>query len=98
MILRALWLIRGLETNVAAEPGKIDPMHQFEVQTIWDGFNIAGHQIAFTNSALWMCVAAVALWVFMLGGLKRQVVPGRWQMMVESFTGFIYNLLKANIG
>lgn len=83
---------------MAAEAGKIDPMHQFEVQTIWDGFNIAGHQIEFTNSSLWMCVAAVALWVFMLGGMKRQLVPGRWQMAVEGFTGFIDNLLKANIG
>jgi F-type H+-transporting ATPase subunit a len=83
---------------VAAESGKIDPMHQFEVQTIWDGFNIAGHQIAFTNSALWMCAAAIALWAFMLGGMKRQIVPGRWQVMVESFTGFIDNLLKANVG
>lgn len=83
---------------MAAGGGKIDPMHQFEVQTIWDGFNLAGHQIAFTNSALWMCVAAVALWVFMLGGLRRQMVPGRWQMMVETFTNFIDNLLKANIG
>jgi F-type H+-transporting ATPase subunit a len=83
---------------VAAESGKIDPMHQFEVQTIWDGFNIAGHQIAFTNSALWMCVAAFVLWAFMLGGMKRAVVPGRWQMLVENFTGFIDSMLAANIG
>jgi F-type H+-transporting ATPase subunit a len=83
---------------VAAESGKIDPMHQFEVQTIWDGFNIAGHQIAFTNSALWMCVAALVLWAFMLGGMKRAVVPGRWQMMVENFTGFIDSMLAQNIG
>lgn len=83
---------------MAAESGKIDPMHQFEVQTIWDGFNIAGHQIAFTNSALWMCVAALVLWVFMLGGMKRAVVPGRWQMLVENFTGFIDSMLAANIG
>ncbi|WBY09715.1 F0F1 ATP synthase subunit A [Sphingomonas sp. 7/4-4] len=83
---------------MAAESGKIDPMHQFEVQTIWNGFNIAGHQIAFTNSALWMCVAAFVLWAFMLGGMKRAVVPGRWQMLVENFTGFIDSMLAANIG
>jgi F-type H+-transporting ATPase subunit a len=83
---------------VAAESGKIDPMHQFEVQTIWDGFNIAGHQIAFTNSALWMCAAVVVLWVFMLGGMKQQVVPGRWQMLVENFTGFVSKLVDDNIG
>jgi len=83
---------------VAEEAGKIDPMHQFEVQSIADMFNIGGHQIAFTNSALWLIAAAALLWIFMLGGMKRQVVPGRWQMAVEGFTGFIDKLLEANIG
>jgi F-type H+-transporting ATPase subunit a len=81
-----------------ASGGKIDPMHQFEVQTIAEGFTLGGQQIAFTNSALWMLVTVVVLWVFMLGGMKRQLVPGRWQMMVETFTTFIDNLLKQNIG
>jgi len=83
---------------VAEEAGKIDPMHQFEVQSIADMFNVGGHQIAFTNSALWLIAAAALLWVFMIGGMKRQVVPGRWQMAVEGFTGFIDKLLEANIG
>lgn len=83
---------------MAEEAGKIDPMHQFEVQSIADMFNIGGHQIAFTNSAVWMIAAAALLWIFMLGGMKRQVVPGRWQMAVEGFTGFIDKLLEANIG
>ena len=82
----------------AAESGKIDPMHQFQVQTIWDGFNIAGHQIAFTNSAAWMCVTVVALWAFMLMGMKRQVVPTRGQMAVEFFVGFINSMVAQNIG
>lgn len=81
-----------------ASSGKIDPMHQFEVQTIFDGFAIGGQQIAFTNSALWMVVTFVALWLFMLGGMKRELVPGRWQLVVESFTSFIDNMLTANIG
>lgn len=83
---------------MAEEAGKIDPMHQFEVQSIADMFNIGGHQIAFTNSAVWMIAAAALLWIFMLGGTKRHVVPGRWQMAVEGFTGFIDKLLEANIG
>lgn len=83
---------------MAEEAGKIDPMHQFEVQSIADMFNLGGHQIAFTNSAVWMIAAAALLFVFMLGGMKRQVVPGRWQMAVEGFTGFIDKLLEANIG
>ena len=82
----------------AAESGVIDPMHQFEVQTIFDGFSLGGHQIAFTNSAVWMILALVVLWVFMLGGMKRELVPGRWQMMVEGFTGFVDNMVQANIG
>ncbi len=83
---------------MAGESGKIDPMHQFEVQTIFDGFTIGGHQIAFTNSALWMVLSTVAIILFMLGGMKRQIVPGRWQLVVEGFTGFIDDLIDANIG
>jgi F-type H+-transporting ATPase subunit a len=84
---------------VAAESGKIDPMHQFAVQTIWDpGFSIAGHPIVFTNSAAWMCLAAVVLWGFMLLGMKRQMVPTRGQMLVETFVSFIDSMLAQNIG
>jgi len=83
---------------VAAEGGKIDPMHQFEVQTIFDGFNLGGHQIAFTNSALWMVLTVGVLWLFMLGGMKRELVPGRWQAAVEGFTGFVQNMLVSNVG
>ncbi|HEY6916136.1 MAG TPA: F0F1 ATP synthase subunit A, partial [Allosphingosinicella sp.] len=68
---------------MAAESGRIDPMHQFQVQSIWDGFNLGGQQIAFTNSALFMVLTVVVLWVFMLGGMKRELVPGRWQAAVE---------------
>ncbi|WP_085219347.1 F0F1 ATP synthase subunit A [Allosphingosinicella indica] len=83
---------------MAAESGKIDPMHQFEVQSIFDGFNLAGHQIAFTNSAAWMLATAALLWLFMLGGMKRQLVPGRWQAAVEGVTGFVENMLATNVG
>ena len=83
---------------MAAEEGKIDPMHQFEVQKIFDGFNLGGHEIAFTNSALWMLLTLVVLWVFMLGGMKRQLVPGRWQVAVEGTTSFISNMMQTNIG
>jgi len=85
---------------VAAEQGKVDPMHQFTIEPLFgsDHWELAGYNIAFTNSALWMAIAAVALWVFVAGGMKRQLVPGRWQMAVESFTGFIDNLLEANVG
>lgn len=86
--------------TVAGETAKVDPMHQFTVEPLFGsaGWEIAGFNIAFTNSALWMLIAAVAVYVFMIGGMKRQLVPGRWQMAVETFTGFIDSLVDANIG
>jgi F-type H+-transporting ATPase subunit a len=83
---------------VAAESGKIDPMHQFEVTPLGGGFNLGGQEVLFTNSALWMVVAAITLGLFMWGGMRRQLVPGRWQVAVEGFTGFISSMMMANIG
>nr|WP_223181429.1 F0F1 ATP synthase subunit A [Sphingopyxis sp. LK2115] len=73
-------------------------MHQFEVTPLGGGFNLGGQEILFTNSALWMVVAAIALGLFMWGGMRRQLVPGRWQVAVEGFTGFISSMMMANIG
>ncbi len=80
--------------------GKIDPMHQFTIEPLFgtDHWQIAGHNIAFTNSSLWMAISAVVLFVFVWGGSKKAVVPGRWQMAVETMTGFVDNMLAANIG
>ena len=85
---------------MAAEQGRVDPMHQFSIEPLFgtENWQIAGYHIPFTNSALWMAITAVVLFIFVQGGLKRQLVPGRWQMAVESMTGFIDSLLAANIG
>ena len=75
-------------------------MHQFTIEPLagTENWELAGFNIAFTNSALWMLITVVVLGIFVAGGMRRQVVPGRWQMMVESFTGFIDDMLEANIG
>jgi F-type H+-transporting ATPase subunit a len=84
---------------VAAEGGKIDPMHQFLIEPLFDRHMVVGgYDISFTNSALWMVITLATMWVFMLGGMKRELVPGRWQVAVEGFTGFITNMMHANIG
>ena len=85
---------------MAAENGKVDPMHQFHIEPLMGsgGWELAGFNIAFTNSALWMAITTVVLTLFVAGGMKRELVPGRWQMMVETFTGFIDDMLEANIG
>ena len=81
---------------MAAE-SKIDPMHQFAISKIAE-LNIAGYDISFTTLALWMLIVLGALWLFMVGGMKRQLVPGRWQAAVEGMTGFVENMVSTSIG
>lgn len=76
---------------------KIDPMHQFQIAPIF-GELAPGNPFVFTNSALWMLVVLAAVWLFMMGGMKRELVPGRWQVAVEGITGFITSMIDANIG
>ena len=80
-----------------AAKGNIDPMHQFTVEPIVP-LHIGPYDISFTNSAAWMLVALALIFGFMLLGMKRELVPGRWQMAVEGLTGFIDNLAHVNIG
>ena len=73
-------------------------MHQFAVQPIAHLFDIGGREVFLTNSAVWMLITGAVLWLFMLGGMKRELVPGRWQAAVEGFTGFISGMMTTNIG
>lgn len=82
---------------MASESGKIDPMHQFQIEPLAQ-LNLFGYDISFTNSSLFMLIVLAAIWVFMLGGMKREVVPGRWQMAVEGMSGFINNMMSSSIG
>ena len=86
--------------NRVATEAKVDPMHQFTIEPLFgsEGWEVAGYNLAFTNSALWMALTAVVLWGFVALGMKGQLVPGRWQRAVESFTGFVDDMLEANIG
>jgi F-type H+-transporting ATPase subunit a len=79
--------------------GAIDPMEQFMVEPVLGRhLSLFGYDVSFTNSALFMVVVFVLLAVFMSGGLKRQLVPGRWQVAVESAVSFIDNMVMVNIG
>ena len=81
---------------MAAE-GKIDPMHQFTVEPLVP-LNVGGVDLSFTNSSAWMLVTLAIIFGFMAMGMKRQLVPDRWQIAVEGLTGFIDNMVRANIG
>jgi F-type H+-transporting ATPase subunit a len=74
-------------------------MEQFQVEPVF-GHHIVlgGYDVSFTNSALFMVVVFVLLALFMAGGLKRQLIPGRWQVAAESAVGFIDDMMRVNIG
>ncbi|GAA0320972.1 F0F1 ATP synthase subunit A [Sphingomonas oligophenolica] len=79
--------------------GDINPMEQFQVEPVF-GHHIVlgGYDVSFTNSALFMVVVFMLLALFMAGGLKRQLIPGRWQVAAESAVGFIDDMMRVNIG
>ena len=85
---------------MAAEEGKVDPMYQFTIKPLFGSaeWEVAGVNIAFTNSAMWMMITTIAVIAFVQLGSKQQLIPGRWQMAVESLTGFIDNMVQTNIG
>jgi F-type H+-transporting ATPase subunit a len=80
-----------------AAAAKIDPMHQFQIAPLGGG-ELEASPWMFTNSSLWMLIVFAAIVLFMWGGMKRQLVPGRWQAAVEGLTGFVDNITRANIG
>ena len=58
-----------------------------------------GLDISFTNSSLMMIVTIMVATGFLVGGMrKRDMVPGRWQLMAEISYEFIAGLMRDNVG
>ncbi len=74
------------------------PLHQFEIHTIMP-LQLAGHDVGFTNSSLWMVITLAFISVFMIiGGAGGQMVPGRIQSMAEAIYEFVADMIRDNIG
>ena len=74
------------------------PLEQFEIKPLAE-LSVAGIDISFTNSALWMVIAAVLVTGFMTLSMRRgALVPGRWQGSAEVMYEFVANMLKDNVG
>lgn len=74
------------------------PLDQFKIEKIID-IKIAGYDISFTNSSLYMVLATLFTIFFMNAATKKGLlVPGRLQVMAESIHNFIFDLIKTNIG
>lgn len=74
------------------------PLHQFEIHEIVP-LNIAGYNVAFTNSSLFMVLAAFLATILMIVPMRRAaLIPGRWQSLPEMFYEFIQTLVRDVIG
>lgn len=75
-----------------------NPMEQFSVKTI-KAVEVAGYDVSFTNSSLWMVLALAAIAIFLfVGTAKPQLVPGRWQAATEYLYDFVRKMLDENVG
>src|SRR5690242_6783414 len=72
-------------------------MHQFTVEPLVP-LHLGKYDISFTTSSAWLLVALVVIFGFMALGMRRELVPGRWQVAVEGLTGFIDDMVRVNIG
>jgi F-type H+-transporting ATPase subunit a len=76
-----------------------DPIHQFQINKLHVLGSIGGHEIAFTNSALFMGIAVVGISLLMIGATaKRALVPGRTQSLAELSYEFVADMIKSTAG
>ena len=76
-----------------------DPIHQFVVTPIGEPLELFGYDVSFTNSSLWMVIAAVfSITLLTIGMRKNLMIPGRTQMAAELFYEFISKTLNENTG
>jgi len=72
-------------------------MHQFMIDPIYGQLG-PNSPFAFTNSSLWMLILLAVITGFMFMGMKRELVPGRWQVAAEGLVGFVNNMVESSIG
>ena len=76
-----------------------DPIHQFEIVNYFPLGSIAGRDIAFTNSALYMMLSVAAIAVTFIGAtIRPALVPGRWQSIAEISYEFVANTINSITG
>ena len=76
-----------------------DPIHQFEITKLVTLGHVGGHEIAFTNSALFMAITLVGIWALLVAGSsKRALVPGRMQSIAELSYEFVADTIQSTAG
>ncbi|MGE0256655.1 MAG: F0F1 ATP synthase subunit A [Alphaproteobacteria bacterium] len=74
------------------------PLEQFTIKPIAP-LEIGGVDVSFTNSSLWMMVAAGVVSAFLiLGSQRRALVPGRLQSALEYLYNVVGSMVRDNVG
>jgi F-type H+-transporting ATPase subunit a len=76
-----------------------DPISQFQIKNLVTLGQIGGHEIAITNSTLFMGLTVAGIAALLIGGsARRAVVPGRLQSIVELSYEFVANTVQSTAG
>jgi F-type H+-transporting ATPase subunit a len=76
-----------------------DPIHQFEIHNIVTLGHIGGHEIAFTNSSMYMAIIVLVIAALLLGAsAPRALVPGRLQSIAELSYEFVADTINNTAG
>ena len=77
---------------------ELHPLEQFKVEPLIP-LHIAGFDVSYTNSALFMTVAVVLITALLVLGTRRgALVPGRWQSISELSYEFVADMVETNAG
>lgn len=78
--------------------GLPDPMHQFEIKRLIE-LDLFGYDASFTNSAMFMVIAACLITLFTLLAMRKgSLVPTRLQSVAEISYEFVSNMVRDNVG
>ena len=75
-----------------------DPMHQFQVQKLFD-FSIAGIDLSFTNASFYMLLGVALIIIFFgMAATSGKLVPTRAQSIAEIGYGFVADMVRGAAG
>jgi F-type H+-transporting ATPase subunit a len=78
---------------------QLDPIHQFQIHNWFPVFYLGGHQISFTNSALYMFIIVGLVSALLIGATRRRaVVPDRLQSVAEMSYEFVADTVRSSAG
>jgi F-type H+-transporting ATPase subunit a len=77
----------------------LDPIHQFNINSLFTIGHIGGKTIAITNSSIYMFLTVAVICLLSVRGLKgQQLIPGRFQSAAELSYVFVASIIRSSAG